>query len=117
MYKDIWTAPIGEDLACKKPEFSNLHDPYAVAVVTTNDVTVGHLPRCISTVSHLFLRKNGSIICQVTGEYKWICEICINFGPRKFLTIHYYILILIFTALCERDNDVMFGVIGYACTI
>ena len=42
IYKDIWTAPIGEYLACK-PEFGNLHDPYALAVVTTNDVTVGHL--------------------------------------------------------------------------
>ena len=68
-YKDMWTAPFGEDLACK-PEFGNLHHPYAVAVVTANDVTVGHLPRCISTVSHLFPRKNGSINCQVTGEYK-----------------------------------------------
>ena len=31
IYKHIWTAPIGEYLACKQ-EFGNLHDPYAVAV-------------------------------------------------------------------------------------
>ena len=36
-----------------------------MAVVTVNDVMVGHLPRHISSVS---LRRNGSIICQVTGR-------------------------------------------------
>ena len=74
IYKDILTAPIGDYLACK-PEFGNLHDPYAVAVVTTNDVTVGHLPLCISTVSHLFLRKNESIICQVTGRRRYSADL------------------------------------------
>ena len=67
IYEDIWTAPIGDYLACK-PEFSNLHDPYAVAVVTMNDVMVGHLPRRISTVSRLFLRKMEMLFAKLLAE-------------------------------------------------
>ena len=31
IYKDVWNPVIGETLTCK-PEFGNIHDPYAVAV-------------------------------------------------------------------------------------
>ena len=48
---------------------TNLEDPYAVAVVTSG-TTVGHVPRAISAVCHFFLRKSGTIHCQVTGS-RW----------------------------------------------
>lgn len=68
VYKDIW---IGETLL-GKPEFGNIHDPYAVAVVSSAqsavDTIVGHLPRNISTMCHIFLRRAGNIIVQVTGR-------------------------------------------------
>ena len=67
VYKDIWNHAIGDTLTAK-PEFGNVHDPYAVAVVTPDDVVVGHLPRNISTLCHLFLRKCGHILVQVTGR-------------------------------------------------
>ena len=50
---------IGDTLTAK-PEFGNVHDPYAVAVITPDDVVVGHLPRNISTLCHLFLMMGVS---------------------------------------------------------
>lgn len=67
MYKEFWHPTIGETLMAK-PEFGNAHDPYAVAVVTLDDTIVGHLPRNISTLCHVFLRRNGDILVQVTDR-------------------------------------------------
>ena len=49
---------------CKR---GNVHDPYAVAVVERG-VTVGHVPRAISSVCSLFLRRDGTIMCKVIGS-------------------------------------------------
>lgn len=69
VYKNIWTPVIGQTLLAI-PEFGNVHDPYAVAMVssTDTDTVLGHLPRNISTLSHIFRLRNGSIIVQITGE-------------------------------------------------
>ena len=48
--------------------YKHLHDPYAVSVVREDNVMVGHVPRTISALSYFFLRRNGMIICQVTGR-------------------------------------------------
>ena len=64
-YKDIWEASVGEELACQR-ETDNPHDRFAVAVVN-NACVVGHLPRKISSVSSIFIRRGGSILCRVTG--------------------------------------------------
>ena len=68
MYKDIWTPALGEGLIC---ELDNIHDPYAVAVVKTSIGTIGHIPRSISALCHFFLRRNGTITCQVTGPRRY----------------------------------------------
>ena len=82
IYKDILDPVIGEKLDCRR-ECGNVQDRYAVAVVRThvdpkpkhrrhkteNTVaTVGHLPRKISCICSLFLRRGGSITCQITGH-------------------------------------------------
>ena len=67
VYKDIWNPEIGEVLLCEQ-EFGNLHDPYAVPVVREDNVVVGHVPRTISALCYFFLRRNGMILCQVTGR-------------------------------------------------
>ena len=41
-----------------------------VAVVKAN-ITVGHVPRKISSVCSIFLRRGGSITCQVTGRRRF----------------------------------------------
>ncbi len=82
IYKDIWDPVVGEKLDCCR-ECGNVQDRYAVAVVRTlvdpklkrrrhkteNAVTtVGHLPRKISCVCSLFLRRGGTITCEITGH-------------------------------------------------
>ncbi len=58
---------IGDMLTCEV-EHGNIHDIYAVAVIVLSGNIVGHVPRHISTVCHLFIRRTGTIVCQVTGR-------------------------------------------------
>ena len=66
VYKDIWAAAIGEELVCGR-ETTNMADRYAVAVLKQETV-IGRLPRKISKVCSLFLRRGGSIHCTMTGS-------------------------------------------------
>lgn len=69
VYKDIWVAVDGEVLGCRR-ETSNGHDPFAVAVVKDSTV-VGHVPRRISAICSLFLRRHGTITCRVNGSRRY----------------------------------------------
>ncbi len=66
IYQAIWTAAVGEVLACER-EPRNTTDRYAVAVKKDGTV-IGHLPRKVSRVCSLFLRRGGTIQCAVTGR-------------------------------------------------
>ena len=47
----------------------NSKDPYAVALVEkTKGAVVGHVPRKISAACSLFIRRDGTILCTVTGR-------------------------------------------------
>ena len=70
VYRAIWDGAIGEVLPCQRQQ-GNVHDPYAVAVVSNGPTVVGHVPRAISYVCHLFLGRNGRIMCQVTGTRQY----------------------------------------------
>ena len=61
-----WALVYHKILRCSCEE-GNVHDPYAVKVMKSSRV-VGHLPKKISTTYSLFLRKDGTILCQVTDE-------------------------------------------------
>lgn len=66
IYKDIWDAEIDEELPCER-EVGNRHDSFAVAV--KKDATiVGHVPRYMSAICSIFIRRGGSIVCKVTGS-------------------------------------------------
>ena len=65
VYRDVWEAAVGQTLPCQR-EAGNPHDPYAVSV-TEGGTIVGHVQRAISAVCSLFLRRNGTILCEVTG--------------------------------------------------
>ena len=60
VYKEIWTAAIGELLLCKR-EVRNISDLYAVAVVN-GEVIFGHVPCSISTLCSLFLDRGGHYV-------------------------------------------------------
>ena len=62
----MWEAVVGEELACQR-ERENSEDPFAVAVMK-GETIVGHVPRRISAVCAMFIRRGGSILCRVTGS-------------------------------------------------
>ena len=69
VYKEIWCAAVGEELSCIR-EVENYRDPFAVAVVRSG-VIIGHVPRKISSVCSMFLRRGGTISCRVTGSRRY----------------------------------------------
>ena len=69
VFKRTWTPSVGEELSCKR-ESGNNKDPYAVAVMRRGTV-VGHVPRKISAACFLFLRRNGTIHCTITGTRRF----------------------------------------------
>ena len=69
VYRDIWEAAVDEELVCR-PERSNAHDRYAVAVMK-NDLVVGHLPSKFSRLYSLFIRRGGVILCRVAGRRRY----------------------------------------------
>ena len=64
---------VGEELACER-EPTNALDRYAVAVIK-GGVFIGHLPRKLSKVCSLFLRRGGSISCIVSGGRRYSSDI------------------------------------------
>ena len=69
LYKETWRAAIGEELECDR-ELGNSCDRYAVAVKRSG-VVIGHLPRKVSRVCSLFLRRGSVILCKVTGGRRY----------------------------------------------
>ena len=68
-YNAIWDATIGEELPCKLPE-----DRFAVAVVR-GEVTVGHVPKRISSICSSFLWRGGTITCKITGTRRYSADL------------------------------------------
>ena len=73
IYKDIWVAADGQVLQTRR-EVSNMHDPFAVAVIKDGTI-VGHLPRKQSAICSLFLRRYGTISCQVSGSRRYSSDL------------------------------------------
>lgn len=69
VYQQIWTSTIGEILSCER-EPTNGVDRYAVAV-KKETLIVGHLPRKLSRICSLFLKRGGLISCQVNGRRRY----------------------------------------------
>ena len=73
VYKEIWISVEGEILSCMR-EVGNSHDPMAVAVKKGSNV-VGHVPRKISAVCSIFLRRGGTINCRVAGHRRYSSDL------------------------------------------
>ena len=59
-------------------EAGNLHDPQAVAIMKLIDGSmqvVGHLPRTISSVCSIFIRRGGTIHCTITGSWEYLSDL------------------------------------------
>ena len=73
VYKGIWDAAIGEVLVCER-EPHNVEDRYAIAV-KKDETVIGHLPRNLSRVCSLFIRRGGTIDCTVTGARRYSADL------------------------------------------
>ena len=77
-YKSIWDNPsIGESLICKR-EVGNCYDTHAVAIkknIEGDIKTVGHIPRKISAICSIFIRRGGSIVCLVDGSRRYSSDL------------------------------------------
>ena len=73
IYKAVWTPYIGETMPCSR-ELTNGHDPFAVKVSQLHgedERIVGHLPRKISSICGIFLRKGGRISATVCWSRRY----------------------------------------------
>ena len=66
IYKEIWDAEFSDELYCEIEE-TNQHDRHAVSLVKNGEI-VGHIPRENSKISKFYIKRGGSISCQVTGK-------------------------------------------------
>ncbi|XP_064388500.1 uncharacterized protein LOC135336575 [Halichondria panicea] len=73
VYQAVWHPHIGEELCCAT-EHANVRDRYAVAV-RKSSLTIGHIPRKISTLCSLFLQRGGTITCQVTSLRRYSSDL------------------------------------------
>ena len=73
VYKELWEAVVAEELECQR-ERDNLYDTYAVAV-KKGGIIVGHLPRRLSHLCALFIRRGGSISCSPTGRRRYSSDL------------------------------------------
>ena len=64
-------------MACEQ-EVGNSHDPQAVAikkVIDGNLQVVGHIPRKISSICSIFIRRGGKITCRITRHRRYLLKV------------------------------------------
>ena len=83
--QDDWNAALGEELQCQR-ETGNSSDMYAVASMKDSTIA-GHLPRKMSRICTLFIRRGGTIACLVNGKRKHSADL-----PRGGMEIPYILL-------------------------
>ena len=87
VYRFLWNPVLGEELICRR-EIGNAEDRYAVGVyITEENALVGHLPRRISLLCSIFLRRGGNISCKVSGARRYSADL-----PQGGLEIPCYLL-------------------------
>ena len=70
MYSTIWT-PVSGKLLSWKRELDNAEDQYAVVVCRVDGIVVGHIPRKISFLCAVFIRRGGTIQYIVNGDHQY----------------------------------------------
>jgi len=86
-YMAIWENPNPSNCLVCEREIGNAHDTHAVAikgnitevnsagVVSTTTRIVGHIPRRISAVCSISIRRGGTIFCVVTGARRYSADL------------------------------------------
>ena len=77
-YKSIWENPSEDDeLICER-EVGNPRDTHAVAIkksIAGGCCTVGHIPRKISSICSIFIRRGGAIYCIASGHRRYSSDL------------------------------------------
>ena len=77
-YKTVWENPVlAEELRCTR-EIGNPRDPAAVAIqkqISGEMVIVGHVPKRISALSSVFIRRGGVIKSVVSGPRRYSADL------------------------------------------
>ena len=71
-----WTAEIGSMLTSEpeKRPGALVEDRYAIAIIkqqSSNNQTVGHVPKFFSKLTFFFLKHGGTLTVKVTGERRY----------------------------------------------
>ena len=77
IFKSFCDAPIGSILSSKHEDDpqSLVHDKYAIALINSELVAVGHLPKFVSKLTHFFVEHAGKIRCEITGSKRYSFDI------------------------------------------
>ena len=76
--KEIWRNPEDEKKLICECEVGNLHNPLAVGIkklINGSNPIVGRVPRCISPLCLVFIRRGGSITCVVNGPRQYSSDL------------------------------------------
>ena len=77
-YKTVWENPVlAEELRCTR-EIGNPRDPAAVAIqkqISGEMIIVGHIPKRISALSSVFIRRSGVIKSVVNGPRRYSADL------------------------------------------
>ena len=70
IFKSFWDAPIGSTLSAKHKDDpqSLVHEKYAIALINSEPVTVGHIPKFMSKLADFFVKHAGKIRCEITVQ-------------------------------------------------
>ena len=70
-------APIGSILSAKHEDDpqSLFHGKYAIAVINSESVTEGHLPKFMSKLAHFFVKHAGKIRCEITCSKRYSSDL------------------------------------------
>ena len=68
--KSFWDAPNGSVLSAKHEDDpqSLVHDKYAIALINSVSITVGHLPKFMSKLAHFYVKHADKIRCEIAGS-------------------------------------------------
>ena len=77
IFKSFRDAPIGSILSAKLEDDlqSLVHDKYALALINSDSVTVGHLPKFMSKLAHFFVKNAGTIRCEITDSKRYSSDL------------------------------------------
>ena len=73
IFQSFWESPVSSILIAKHEDDpqSLIHRKFAIALVNTDSVTAGHIPKFISKLIYFFLKHTRHIICEITGGKKY----------------------------------------------